>query len=130
MAKKQNFALIVAALASASVVSAQTPSYRGALVISRVSLLPALPALPSRGPNAGFWFCSELTTSHMYSLRKQRQVPDIPEWVGAASLFPFTYYYNYLPLWQTWLARVPGRWAAFTYLPNNPHSARDSFLRA
>jgi hypothetical protein len=34
MTTKQNFALIVAALASASVVSAQTPSYRGALVIS------------------------------------------------------------------------------------------------
>ena len=34
----QRIGLIIAALASAATVSAQTPSYQGALVISRVSL--------------------------------------------------------------------------------------------
>ena len=37
MIKNQNFGLILLALASAARVSAQTPTYLGALVISRVS---------------------------------------------------------------------------------------------
>ena len=70
---KQSFGLIIAALASAATASAQTPSYQGALVISRMSL-PSL----SRAP------CSLLKIMH--SLRKQRKVSDIPKWVSTISV--------------------------------------------
>ena len=66
----QRFGLIIAALASAAMVSAQTPSYQGALVISRVSLPLTTP-------------CCLL--NNMHSLRKQRKVSDIPEWVSTLS---------------------------------------------
>lgn len=36
MITTRNFGLVIVALASAATVSAQTPSYQGALVISRV----------------------------------------------------------------------------------------------
>lgn len=70
---KQTISLIIAALASAATVSAQTPSYQGALVISRVS--PPLSITP-RG-----------LLKDMHSLRKQRKVPDIPKRVSTLSPF-------------------------------------------
>lgn len=42
---KQSFGLIIVALASAATVSAQSPSYQGALVISRMSLAPPAAAI-------------------------------------------------------------------------------------
>ncbi len=70
---KQTLSLIIAALASAATVSAQTPSYQGALVISRVS--PPLSMTP-RG-----------LLNDMHSHRKQRKVSDIPKWVSTLSPF-------------------------------------------
>jgi hypothetical protein len=76
MITKRNFVgLAIIALARAAAVSAQAPTFQGALVISRVSFPPLSTAKRS-------------LLRIKYSLREQRKVPDIPKWVCATSQLP------------------------------------------